>query len=104
MSKSLKPDEKAEGKAPAKKATEPTNSVYIGPTVPRVIQTVTIYKGGPETALKDPGLALAVDRLPGIADLVVPIDGLLEAMKTVKTPGTDLYNAAKAVAKAARKK
>ena len=39
-----------------------------------------------------------------IADLVVPVEGLLDSMQAVKTPGTDLYQARKALVKAVRTK
>lgn len=66
-------------------------SAYIGPNIPGVIQTMTIYPIGRDEALKLPELALALEKKPGIADLVV--DGLtLPADRIkVKQPGEELY-------------
>lgn len=75
------------------KAGKPTAgfSVYIGPSLAGVIQTMTIYPAGREEALKLPELALAVEKKPGIADLVVDGLTLPEDRIKVKTPGEELY-------------
>ena len=74
-------------------------SVYIGPSVPGVIQTMTIFPVGKDEALKLPELAFAVEKKPGIADLVV--DGLTLAADRIKikTPGEPLYEKCRALRK-----
>lgn len=66
-------------------------SVYIGPNLPGTIQTMTIFPAGKDEALKLPELAYAVEKKPGIADLVVDGVSLAEDRIKVKTPGEDLY-------------
>ena len=75
------------------RAEKPTAgfSVYIGPSLAGVIQTMTIYPVGRDEALKSPELTFAAGKVPGIADLVV--DGLTlprDRIK-VKTPGEELH-------------
>ena len=66
-------------------------SVYIGPSMVGIIQTMAIYPVGREEALKLPELAMAVEKKPGIADLVVDGLTLPEDRIKVKTPGEELY-------------
>ena len=66
-------------------------SVYIGPSLVGIIQTMTIYPVGKEEALQLPELAYAVEKKPGIADLVVDGLTLPEDRIKVKTPGEELY-------------
>jgi hypothetical protein len=77
----------------APKADKPSAgfSVYLGPSLAGVIQTMTIYPVGRDDALKLPELALAVEKKPGIADLVVDGQTLPEDRIKVKTPGEELY-------------
>ena len=79
-------------------------SVYIGPSIRGVIQTVTIYPASKEKAHELPELAFALSQYPGIADLVVPVEGLLESKQAMNTPGTSLNKALLALREAVRKK
>ena len=83
------------------KADKPTAgfSVYLGPSLAGVIQTMTIYPAGRDDALKLPELALAVEKKPGIADLVVDGLTLPEDRIKVKTPGEELYKKYRALRK-----
>ena len=72
-------------------------SCYIGPNLPGIIQTATIYPAGREDALKLPELQLALSRKPEIAALVVDGATLPEDQIKVKTPGEALYKAYKAL-------
>jgi len=74
-------------------------SVYLGPSLAGVIQTMTIYPAGRDDALKLPELALAVEKKPGIADLVVDGLTLPEDRIKVKTPGEELYKKYRALRK-----
>ena len=74
-------------------------SVYIGPTLAGVIQTMTIYPAGKDDALKLPELALAVEKKPGIAELVVDGLTLPEDRIKVKMPGSELYEKYRALRK-----
>lgn len=66
-------------------------SAYIGPNILGVIQAMKIYPVGRDDALKLPELLLAVEKKPGIADLVVDGLTLPEDRIKVKTPGEELY-------------
>ena len=66
-------------------------SAYIGPNLPGIIQTMTIYPVGRDEALKLPELALAMQRHPGIADLVVDGSTLAEDRIKIKKRGEALY-------------
>lgn len=79
-------------------------SVYIGPSIRGYIQTKTIYPAAKEQALELPELAFVMAKYPGIADLVVPVEGLLESQQAIKIPGTDLNKALVALNEAVRKK
>ena len=95
-------------KVKAKPTAEPKQefgaSVYIGPTIFGTIQTVTIYPGTKEQALANPELALALSKYPGIADLVVSAEGLLEKQREMNTSGTELNKALRALKEAVRKR
>lgn len=85
-------------KSKSKKAAADSGfSCYIGPNIPGVIQTATIYPVGPEEALQLPELQLALAKKPGIAGLVVDGSSLLEDRAKVKHPGEPLYAAYKAL-------
>ena len=68
---------------------------YIGPTIPGVIQTATIYMGERAAVLERPEVRLALGSRPDaaalIADLIVDGATLPRDRIAVKTPGTDLY-------------
>ena len=74
-------------------------SVYIGPNIPGVIQAMKIYPAGREDALKLPELALALEKMPGIADLVVDGLTLPHDRIRIKTPGEELYKKYRALLK-----
>lgn len=63
--------------------------VYIGPTVPSVIQSGTVIPGDPEKARA--AYASAVEREPLIATLIVSGQTLAADRIKVKTPGNLLY-------------
>lgn len=66
-------------------------SAYIGPNLPGTIQTGTIYPCGRKQALEREDVKLALEKKPGIAELIVDGAELSEARIKVKTPGEDLY-------------
>lgn len=66
-------------------------SAYIGPSMAGIIQTMTIFPVGREEAMKLPELAYAVEKKPGVADLVVDGSTLPEDRIKIKTPGEELY-------------
>jgi hypothetical protein len=84
-----------------KKAEKPTAgfSVYIGPSMAGIIQSMTIFPVGREEALKLPELALALEKNPGIADLVVDGLTLPGDRIRIKTPGDPLYKKYRALRK-----
>ena len=90
-----------DGDKPAKASAKKSAgfSAYIGPSIPGVIQTMTIYPVGRDEALKLPELALAIGKKPGIADLVVDGQTLPEDRIKVKTPGELLYEKSRALRK-----
>ncbi len=64
-------------------------SVYIGPTIPGVIQNGHIYDGSRAEALKS--IATIVEECPLVAALVVDGATLSEDRIKVKTPGNLLF-------------
>ncbi len=66
-------------------------SAYIGPNLPGVIQTGTVYPVGRKQALEREDVKLALSKKPGIAELIVDGDELAESRIKVRTPGEDLY-------------
>lgn len=74
---------------PAKKEPEGSFFVYIGPNIPGVIQTISIYSGSRADALGK--LEYATVKYPRIKALLVSGDTLATAQKEVTTPGTRLY-------------
>ena len=63
--------------------------VYIGPTIRSHIQRNTILTGTREEVLKK--LAVAIEKYPPIASLLVSSEELAEARKMIKQPGNRLY-------------
>jgi hypothetical protein len=88
----------------AEKPASISASVYIGPSIRGYIQTLTIYPASKEQAPELPELAFALEKYPGIADLVVPVEGLLEARQDMNTSGTALNKALAALKEAVQKK
>lgn len=74
-------------------------SCYIGPNLPGIIQNSAIYPAGKTDAMELPELKLALSRKPEIAGLVVDGSTLAEDRIKVKTPGTPLYQAYRALKK-----
>lgn len=68
-------------------------SAYIGPNLPGIIQTGTIFPVGKDEALKLPEVELALSKKPGIAKLIVDGTTLPEDRIKVKKSGEALYNA-----------
>lgn len=78
--------------------------IYIGPTIPGLIQANTIYRGSREHALTD--AKEAIEKYPLIKTLIVPGDYLPAARLKIKTTGNALhanYVRLAAAAKEARK-
>ena len=59
--------------------------VYIGPTLPNIIQTGASYSAG-----YPPKVAAAVKHMPYLADLMVPAQQLAKAKKEVRNPESAL--------------
>jgi len=68
-------------------------SAYIGPNLPGIIQTGTIFPVGRDEALKLPEVELALAKKPGVAKLIVDGMTLPEDRIKVKKPGEPMYNA-----------
>ena len=66
-------------------------SAYLGPNMPGIIQTGTIYPCAKVKALERDDVKLALEKKPGIAELIVDGDELAEARIKVNTPGEGLY-------------
>ena len=102
-------------------------SMYIGPNIPGVIHKSAIYMFGRErltaseedlTAALDSfdekgrtdavsayiALQMAVAKFPEIAELIVPVEGIMQGLNDIKTRGTDLYRANRALIKAASRR
>ena len=62
---------------------------YIGPTIPGVIQSGTVYKGDLKTVRKE--LTGITERFPLVKNLVVSGQTLAADRMKVKTPGNLLY-------------
>ena len=73
---------------PIKKEPEKKDSffVYLGPNIPGVIQTASIYCGTREEVLE-----YATDRYPRIKALLISGENLAAEQKNVTKPGTRLY-------------
>lgn len=72
--------------------TEKNNSgfyCYIGPSLKKLIQTGTVYRGTQEEALAK--AAEAIEAQPLVKTLIVAGDNLPAARNKVKTPGNALY-------------
>ena len=70
---------------------------YIGPNLPGIIQTGTIYPVPKDEALKLPEVVLALAKKPGVAELIVDGSTLAEDNSKVKIPGEALYRAYRAL-------
>jgi len=79
------------GQAVKKKAPEKSEGfcVYIGPSIPGIIQSGTVYHGNRAKALK--AIAPIVEARPLVADLVVDGATLSADRIKVTTPGNLLY-------------
>lgn len=62
---------------------------YLGPSLPGIIQSGTLYSGTKEQVVKS--LSAAVERNPLIAELIVTGETFVEDRIKVKTPGNRLY-------------
>ena len=69
--------------------------VYIGPTIRNTAVHGTVYAGDIPEALEH-----AKKKIPILADLIVHVDSLADAMRSVKTPGTVFFIKYRAAAKA----
>jgi hypothetical protein len=90
-------------KAATKKNTDTDGvgvSVYVGPYILGVIQSMTIYPCSRADALKRDDVQIATARYPLIATLIVPAEDLAQARIDVKTPGTALYKNYREISKA----
>lgn len=102
-------------------------SMYIGPTIPGVIHQNAIYvfdkaqlstseedlmaalsnfdeKGRVDHVTSYVALQMAVAKYPEIAELVVPVDGIMNGLHDIKTRGTDLYVAYRKIVKASTRR
>lgn len=75
---------------PAKKATaterERKTVVYCGPTIPGTAKQYTIFNNGiPE------GLEKRAEQVPAIRGLVIPLDDLPAAMKSLRSGAGHIY-------------
>ena len=64
--------------------------IYIGPNLPGLLQSGTIYRGDRARALRQ--AAAAIEKHPLVKTLIVSGDALPEARLKVKTPGNVLYD------------
>lgn len=60
-----------------------TQSMYIGPTIPGIVRSNTIYMGELPNRLKE-----LIGELPVINNLIVPIEALPEAKKALAEKGS----------------
>jgi hypothetical protein len=72
---------------------------YVGPTIVGVIQQHTIYNGTKAEVMENDFVKLATSKHPEVEQLIVDGGDLDKARESVKTPGTDLYKAYKAIAR-----
>ncbi len=72
---------------------------YIGPSLIGVIQHGTLYPKGRSEVLKRPEVALAIEKHPEIAALIVEGDTINESKAQIKAKHGLLYQAYKALAK-----
>lgn len=88
-----KPAEQAKATLPRRK--EPV--VYLGPHIKEVVNAGTVFtKGLPEH------LSQAVEEMPEIGELLIPLSQVVEARKKLSIPGSSLgifYNKAKTYTK-----
>lgn len=63
--------------------TEREAVAYMGPTLKRVIQSGAVFKNGYPVKVQE-----CLNRYPFLAGLFVPVSGLAEARKEVRTTGT----------------
>ena len=76
---------------------EPTFSCYIGPTIPRLIQHGTLYRGTRAEVLEAAKDVLAAR--PLVRTLLVSAEALPAARLAVKQPGNALYQTAQKLLK-----
>ena len=76
---SMKPTKKADGAA----TKAPEAVVYLGPTIPRLVSTGTVFAGGklPEA------LENKANQVPALRALIVPVSQYAEAVQGLKKPG-----------------
>lgn len=84
-----KPAEAADEVRTKKEPEEGSFFVYIGPNIPGVIQTASIYGGSREEVLKI--LAYATEKHPRIKALLASGEELARCQKEIETPGTRLH-------------
>lgn len=63
--------------------------IYIGPNLPGLLQSGTIYRGDRARALKQ--AAAAIEKHPLVKTLIVSGDALPEARRKIKEPGNALH-------------
>lgn len=73
--------------------------VYIGPTIPGVIQMNTIYHGSKEEVLARADVKLASDRYDGISALIVDGNDLNKSIEKIIVRGEELNKAARSITK-----
>ena len=65
--------------------------MYLGPNIVGVIQTARVFRGSKYEVCQQ--LADAIEKYPGIKDLIIPGSRLAEDRVKVATPGTLLNDA-----------
>lgn len=68
------------------KAAKSGPVVYCGPSIPGVAKQYTVFTGGLPDALKR-----AVEQRPVLAELVLPLEQLPEAMKSLRAESGHIY-------------
>lgn len=72
--------------AKAKKTAQTPTVVYVGPSVPGVANQFTFYREGIPNALAE-----AIRAKPAMEGLVVPLDSLPAAMKSLREKTGSIY-------------
>lgn len=116
----------AEEAAKAASVVSVQESMYIGPTIPGTIHQNAIYlfgkeqlsasetelaaalsfydeKGKTDNLTAYQALQMAAEKYPEIAELIVPVEEIMQGLKDINTRGTDLYRARRALVKATRR-
>lgn len=65
--------------------------MYLGPNIVGVIQTARVFRGSKYEVCQQ--LADAIEKYPGIKDLIIPGSRLTEDRPKISTPGTLLNDA-----------